>query len=395
MNILKEHKEERIIEVPKNVEKKREAIWDIVKGIGIISIVIGHTSPSATINKFVYMYHLAIFYFVAAYFFYEKKYGDHPFANVGQRIKGVWTKYVFYGSILILLRNLFIKYNFYSQAMPKIENFDQLIVPILNTMTFNCGELFSGALWFVPTLLLSTGLFGGIIYIARKCVNYICTRLKIQNETLQKYIKYIIILVLTVLYAILGIYLNTNKLFLEYHIHTVFLVVPICVMGYFCREYIEKIKSVKKLNIAIPTLILTASFLLYIIIEKQMQIELSKEMIINGHMFYIVSFVGICFCLSLGSIIERIPLLNKVVELCGKHSFSIMALHFACVKGVDVIYSRIINETNPEIISKWVTSYPEKLWIIYVIVGCIIPLIFSIIIEQIKKYRENCIKLDI
>lgn len=385
MNILKERKEERIIEVPQNVEKKREGIWDIVKGIGIISIVIGHTTPIATLNKFVYMYHLAVFYFVAAYFFNEKKYGDQPFANVGQRIKGVWTKYVFYGTILILLHNLFIKYNFYSQATPKIEDFKQLIVPILNTMTFNCGELFSGALWFVPTILLAIGLFGGVIYIARKCERCITNRLKMQNENVQKYIKYIIILSLTVLYAMLGTYLNINKLFLAYHIHTAFLVVPICTMGYFCREYIYKIKKLNKWYITITMVIVTAVFLLYIIMEKGMQIELSQEKIINSYMFYIVSAIGISFCLSLASIIVRIPLLNKVIELCGKHSFSIMALHFACIKVVDVIYSRIINETNPDIISKWVTSYPEKLWIIYVIVGCIIPLIFSIIIEQIKE----------
>ena len=121
-----------------------------------------------------------------------------------------------------------------------------------------------------------------------------------------------------------------------------------------------------------------------------MQIELSQEMIINGYMFYIVSFVGICFCLSLASIIEKIPLLNKIIELCGKHSFSIMALHFACIKCVDVIYSKIINETNPVVISRWVTSYPEKLWILYVVIGCIIPVMFSIIIEFIKKLQEKC-----
>ena len=39
------------------MEKKREVIWDIVKGIGIVSIVIGHTVPNSIIHEFVYMYH--------------------------------------------------------------------------------------------------------------------------------------------------------------------------------------------------------------------------------------------------------------------------------------------------------------------------------------------------
>lgn len=385
MNILKERKKEIIDETTQPVYKKREVIWDIVKGIGIISIVIGHTSPIATMHEFVYMYHLAIFYFVAAYFFNEKKYGDQPFAHVGQRLKGTWTKYVFYSVILILLRNIFVEYNFYASNITKYQNFDQIIVAILDTMTFSCYELFASALWFVPTIILALGLFGGMIYIARKSSKSISDKITVNNENKEKIIKYIIILFLTILYGILGVYLNKNQLSLKYHIHTVFLVIPICTMGYFVKEYIVKIRKIKKWYITIPTFILTTVILLYLIIEKGMKIELSRENIINGYMFYIVSFIGICFCLSLASIIEKIPVVNKVIELCGKHSFAIMALHFACGKGVDVIYSKIINETNPEIISKWVTSYPEKLWIVYVIVGCLVPLIFSIIVEYIKK----------
>ena len=385
MNILKEQKEEKMMVISNRVDKKREVIWDIVKGIGIISIVIGHVVPNEILHHFVYMYHLAIFYFVAAFFYNEKKYGDQPFFNIGQRIKGIWVKYIFYGSILILLRNVFVKYHFYATETPKYEKFEQFIVPILNTMTFKNNELFAGALWFVPTLLLALGLFGGMIYVAIKVQRSICSKIKIQDEQIQKYIKYGLILVFTILYGVLGVYLNKNVLALSFHIHTVFLVIPICTMGYFCREYIEKIKKAKKWYIVIPTVIISALFLLYIIIKKQMIIELSLEMIINGYMFFIVSFIGICFCLASASIIEKIPGLNKLIELCGKHSFSIMALHFACVKGVDVIYSKMIGEINPEVISRWVTSYGDKLWIIYVLVGCIIPLIFSVIVEYIKK----------
>ena len=128
----------------------------------------------------------------------------------------------------------------------------------------------------------------------------------------------------------------------------------------------------------------TTAFLIYAV-KQGMRISLAQEDIINSYMFYIVSTIGICFCCSLSNIIEKIPVLNKSIAAMGKHSFSIMALHFACAKGIDVIYSKIIGETNPEIISKWVTAYPEKLWIIYVIVGCIIPVIFSILIDYIKS----------
>ena len=248
--------------------------------------------------------------------------------------------------------------------------------------------MFGGALWFVPTLLITISLFGGIVYISRNFSKRACAKIKKNKEKIEKYIKYIFILILTILFGILGVFLNENQLSLSYHIHTSFLVIPICTLGYFTREYIDKIKKIKRWYVLIPIMILSTEILIYVI-KQGMKIELSKEMIINGYMFYIVSFVGVCFCLSLAGIIEKIPIIKTIIELLGKHSFAIMALHFACAKGVDVIYSKIIGETNPEVISKWVTSYPEKLWILYVFIGCIIPLMFSMILEKLKRIGEK------
>ena len=281
MEEIKNAKKE-IIKVEEN--SKRELTWDIAKGIGIISIVIRHITINKIAHDFVYMYHLAIFYFLSAYFYNENKYGDKPFEFFAQRLKTTWPKFVFFSIGLILCHNLFIKYHLYNPNVEIYSKFDHIISPILNSMTLQTSEVFAGALWFVPTLLVSLGLFGGMIYISRNA---------------------------------------------------------------------------------------------------------SKKIGGSGYMFYIASFIGICFCISASRVIEKIPLLNKIIALLGKHSFSIMALHFACIKGVDAIYSRIIGETDPEVISKWVVTYPKELWIIYIIIGCGLPVIFSIVLDKIKKEREK------
>lgn len=364
-------------------EKKRELFWDIVKGIEIISIVIGHTTPKLTLIKFVYMYHLIIFYFVSACFYNESKYGDKPFEYFGKRLKSTWPKYVFYAVLLILLHNTFIKYNFYNPATPLYTKKEEKLVMILNTMMFSSNELFAGALWFIPTLLFALGMFGGIIYFSRKFTDFICNKIEKTNK-IKKYIKYAIIIGLSVLGGYIGVFLNENELSLLYHIHTSFLVVPICTLGYFAREFIGILKKAKKLYITIPVFIISTATLLFFVIKEKFQIELSAEMIVNGYMFYIISFVGICFCLSFAAIIEKIPIVNKIIAAFGRHSFTVMALHFVCIKGIDVVYSKIINETNPEIISQWVSSYKDKLWIWYVILGVIIPVVFSIILDKLK-----------
>lgn len=299
-------------------------------------------------------------------------------------MKASWTKYVFYVCILVVLHNLLIKYHLYNPNTIVYEKFSDIIVPLLNSITFNTPELFAGALWFVPVLLISSGLFGGMIYVSKQFATRLCLKIHKNEEPIKKSIKYVFLWIITILYGILGVYLNEKKLELGYHIHTVFLVIPIFTLGYFVNKNTDKMKKIKKWYIMIPTLVISTFFLLYII-KKGMTIDLAIEKIINGYMFYIVSIIGILFCISLAVNIEKIPVINKIFAFLGKHSFSIMALHFLCVKVVDVIYSKMIGEVNAEIISKWVTSYPEKIWGIYVIAGCFFPTIISVIIEIIKS----------
>lgn len=379
-------KEKKIINEDKEIiiskTKKRNELWDIVKGIGIISIVIGHTINFAKVQEFVYTYHLIIFFFVSIYFYNETKYGDEPFTYVGKRLKGMWPKYVFYGMIIVLLHNTFVKYHFYGSQFEMYNDLGQVLVPLLNVIVFKRTEQMAGAMWFIPTLLVTTGLFAGIIYFSRKIGKILTIRKK--NEKTEKIIKYLSIVIFTIAFGIIGVFLNENKLSLEYHIHTSFLVIPICTLAYFVRKKADKIQKMKRWYIVIPVMVLSLISLIYVV-NQGLEIELSKEQIINGYMFYIVSFIGICFCISLACIIEKILICNKLIELIGRHSFAIMALHFICVKGVDVLYAKIINETNVEVISHWVVAFPEKLWTLYILAGCLIPLVISIVIEKLKK----------
>lgn len=79
--------------------QSRSPYWDIVKGIGIIAIVLGHSCYFAV--GFVYLFHLALFFFVSGYLYSEKKYGDAPFAFFGNRFAGTMAPIRF---LYLLLR---------------------------------------------------------------------------------------------------------------------------------------------------------------------------------------------------------------------------------------------------------------------------------------------------
>jgi len=52
--------------------KNREQWADVMKGVGIITVVVGHLY-SGIVHDFLYLFHLPIFFFLSAYFFKPKK----------------------------------------------------------------------------------------------------------------------------------------------------------------------------------------------------------------------------------------------------------------------------------------------------------------------------------
>ena len=53
------------------INSTNKTYWNIVKGIGILCIVIGHTG--IPLLYYVYLFHLAIFFFVSGYLYKEEK----------------------------------------------------------------------------------------------------------------------------------------------------------------------------------------------------------------------------------------------------------------------------------------------------------------------------------
>lgn len=341
--------------------------WNIVKGIAIISIVIGHC-----FNKmvcFVYLYHLAIFFFVSGYFYNEEKYGDEPCSNFIARLKNNWYKYVGFSVLYTLLHNYFVRGNF---LLSNIYSIKDIVTSILNTLLFFGTESFGGAMWFVPVLILASTLFGFIIYFSRK----MSLNIKIKNFSF----KHIIIIFVTILCGILGIILNTKNINLMYHIQTIFLVIPFFTAGYYYNKCVDNNKLLKW-YIFIPIFIL----LLYFAFYKKLYIDLSANNINNPYLFYIVSFLGIYFCLYVSKIIDNIPKIKKLFATIGTYSFEIMATHFVIFKIIDVAYSKMMGINDITIITKFPYAY-EKLWPIYIICGVLIPTIITYFIKNKQQF---------
>lgn len=88
----------------------------IMKGIAIVSVVIGHCISVDYVEDFVNQYHLAVFFFVAGYFFKEK-YLENWRLYIVKKFKSLYFPFVQLCLIFLLLHNVFYKIHLYESYL--------------------------------------------------------------------------------------------------------------------------------------------------------------------------------------------------------------------------------------------------------------------------------------
>ena len=343
-------------------EEKKERIlfWDILKGIGIISIVFGHSQNSGIAIRTVYYYHLAVFFFISGYLYNEERYGDRPFEFFGRRLQNMWLPYVCYGGSFVLLHNFLVRHHFFPG---QLYGGRDMLSAMMNTLLLNCAEGPSGALGFVPVMLGTGAGFSAVVWICRSFVP-----VKIRSAVLG---------VICLLIGLFGVFLNRRGIGLAYHLQTAVLVLPVYCGGYlFRRGRIAPEKSAAWYG----ALVCIALFWYFLAVSGE-TIELSANVVPGGILFYIITGAGIYLCCFAAKCLERIPYLGRAAALAGRHSFDIMALHFLVFKGIDGIYGRLLC-APVETYGIFPHSYPELHWV-YLAGGVLLPLGAAIVFKRV------------
>ena len=158
-----------------HIEKaQRDSYIDVIKGIGIFSIVIGHASwdiqvgsNTIHIGAFVYLYHLAIFFFCTGYLY--KDVVDDYWKFVAKKLRGLYRPFIIYSFLYMLCRNLFIDMGIlqgdkYTGGM--------WLITFTNVLTFNSIAEFLSAFWFLPVLFFAICFYAAINYLTRNFSSY-------------------------------------------------------------------------------------------------------------------------------------------------------------------------------------------------------------------------------
>ena len=145
------------------LKKSRRLAWlDILKGIGIIFVVVGHVYSNKIIFNWIYSFHMPLFFLAAGWVYKEKS----ILMDIKRRIQTIVIPYFSYG-ILILIYWQFFERRFRDADRSFIDSMLGLILGQYNYLDFNVH------LWFLPCFFMTVVLFNIFVNIGGKRNAYV------------------------------------------------------------------------------------------------------------------------------------------------------------------------------------------------------------------------------
>ena len=138
-----------------NNQNKRLDYFDIAKGIGILLVIAGHFGIEK-IDKFVFIFHMPLFFIISGYFINPNK---NTKEFIKKRAKSLLIPYII-TSLLIILGVMFkdiLKGNFDLAFMEGLQTFVKALYGSgsnSNHTLFNIEQI--GAIWFLEALFISS-----------------------------------------------------------------------------------------------------------------------------------------------------------------------------------------------------------------------------------------------
>ncbi len=317
---------------------------DIAKAFGIIAIVVGHSD--SPLKPYVYLYHLALFYFISGYFFRDE-YIQAPFTFIKKRMKSLYLPYISYQLPFLLLHNLLLQIGIYSYLYDHSYTLREFFTNAIQIMTFlGSNEQLLQPLWFLFSLFFVALLF---------------LTIRIAGTYLGKREWFTFIAVLFLFSFGIGAWYKSAQVMIN-----IICVAPVIYYaGYFYRRIEQHIPLHWALALAAVTLL--------IVNAQYGQIELSKNQFGSIAFFLINSFIGIYVNIYLAKRLTRTTWSNSLAYI-GNSTIAIMALHLLAFKAIHLV--QIYYYSYP---LSYLSAFPildgaSGWWIAYSISGILLPL---------------------
>ncbi|KAA0563678.1 acyltransferase family protein [Bacillus sp. CH30_1T] len=308
------------------INKRLESL-DIAKGLLIILVVLGHSTFEFT--DIIYWFHMPAFFIISGLLYKEKT----------LKLIKLFTS-LFIPFLVYIILNVFIR----CITNPNFEGINDVTM-LLERHLYN-GKVIGGVFWYIPVFFMTKVMFDSLYKVFEKqiwVIMFICYGAAH--------------LISIYLIPDLNNYFNTSKtLVLPWDLDVVLMAVWYYYIGFLIKNFVSKIDY----KIAMFTFILCIGFILAngifdINYHLDMKYSYYKALILDTF----IPLLFTIFTLALSSLILKSKL-NNLFSYIGKKSMYIMFLHIP-------ICASILEINN---------------YIIFTIVGVVIPLGIAFVIEQ-------------
>jgi fucose 4-O-acetylase-like acetyltransferase len=343
------------------------------KGIGIIIMVMGHCGVPDLCCKFIYEFHMPLFFFCSGYFLKNIEKKDILWDIFKKRFKNIYIKFVCWSLLFLTLHNLFFRLNIYNDIvlfrgqpsyLYNTSDFVNKAIRIITSM--NEYELLIRSFWFLKQLFLACIIVSTIIYTINRVTKY--------------YHSHLIALLILILLTFIS-KLQNWSIPAIWDISLVFMSSSFYLSGYIFKKY-DILNKLHNLYVSIVclSLLLVGLFIL----PWTNMLEYTTESMLP---FFITAYSGTILTLNISRKLETSKLKNLFYYL-GQNTMVIFALHMLCFKIGNLIKITIYDMPIYRLADfQIIKEHNSHFWIVYTIIGISIPLLFDYIMKNRYTHR--------
>lgn len=245
---------------------------DILKGIGIILVVIGHIYSNRTVSNWLYSFHMPLFFLAAGWVYKEKT----VITDIKRRIQTIVVPYFSFG-LLVLLYWQVIERRFRDSDMSFMDSLLGLFTGCYDNLDFNVH------LWFLPCFFVTVVLFNILANLGGKKIAYIASAL------------------MSLIYVVFPM----PELF--WGLNRVFKYIGFYAVGVFLARRETKIVD-RKIGVGVAAIVLLA-----------VNFFLSLHNLTTGVMWFVTALIGVAALILISQLINE----NKILQYFGRISLSL------------------------------------------------------------------------
>lgn len=358
-------------------EHSHDVVFSIVKAIGITAVVVGHAAAGTPIERFVYLFHIALFFFAAGYFFDDRQ-TARPLAFVGRKLRRLYVPYIVWGSCFVLLHNFFLRlhliaYDFHTQTPILPYDSGELLRMLGKVFLFDHHEQMLSPYWFLQ------GMFFGLLLFFS--VTYVCRYIYGLREH-PEWSRGIFILALFTG----ALMLNSHPLGFpgEGFLIRTFIIAGLIYLGKLYALF----RRLIPLKTSIALLCLSGLILCSLL---GCRINIGARIFGNVFLFLPITCAGCYMVLTAAkAIAARNTLPRQMADYTGRHTMAIMLWHIPAFKLVSLLQIGIYGYpvgylAYPLVIPTHLYSW----WIPYTLVGMLIPLGCSLVYDRLRQCARS------